>query len=155
MIDEKQVRRYCYEPEKIENYTHAVADKNETWDCHHRLETIMNCGIKELKAQECYYHRPAHDLIFLRHEDHISLHKKGNKNRLGRKHSFETKRKMSESRKGIKNMLGKHHSEETRRKMSEAMKGNQNCLGRKLSDETKKKMSEARKRYFEKLRAGK
>ena len=47
----------------------------------------------------------------------------------GRKHSEETKRKMSISRKG------RIFSEETRRKISEAKKG------KKLSEEMKRKMS--------------
>ena len=39
--------------------------------------------------------------------------------------------------KGNKNMLGKHHTEETKRKISEAQKG------RTLSEETKRKIGEA------------
>ena len=42
-------------------------------------------------------------------------------------------------KKGEKIRLGKTHSEETRRKMSEALKG------RNLSEETRKKMSEGHK----------
>lgn len=37
--------------------------------------------------------------------------------------SEEAKRKNAEAHKGNKNMLGKHHSEETRKKLSENMKG--------------------------------
>ena len=40
----------------------------------------------------------------------------------GRKHSGESKRKMSEAQKGNINAKGKH-TEETKRKISEAMKG--------------------------------
>lgn len=116
MINEKQVRKYCYEPEKIENYSNAVADKNETWDCHHRLETIMNCGRKELKTQGCYYDRPAHELIFLSHGEHRRLHNRGNNYSLGKKRSEETKKKMSEAKMGLK------FSEEHKRKLSEARK---------------------------------
>lgn len=149
MISERKVKKYCYEIEKIENYDKAVADKEQVWDCHHRFETIMKCGVKELKAQGCYYHRPAHDLIFLTHGEHRILHGKG------KKHSDESKKKISEAKKGEKHPLfGKHLSEETKRKMSEAQRGEKNHLfGKKLSDETKKKISEARKRYFESRRA--
>ena len=70
----------------------------------------------------------------------------------GKKHSEETKRKMSIASKGkmksekhkIKISLakiGKKHSEETKRKMSESRKGNKHpCWGRhwKLSEESKK-----------------
>ena len=154
MIDEKRARRYCYEPELIENYDKAVADAKRIWHCHHRVETIMNCGIKELKAQGCYYNRPAHDLIFLPQEEHRRLHRKGTKS------SKETKMKMSEARKGNKSYWfgkklsdehkrklseakkGKHRSEETKKKISEAKKG------MKLSNETRRKMSEAAKRNW-------
>lgn len=151
MISERHTRKFCCEDiSKIENYDKAVADTEHIWHCHHRIETIMNCGVKELKAQGCYYHRPAHDLIFLTREEHISLHRKGNKHNLGKKRSVETRRKMSESKKGDKNQFfGKHHSLESRQKMSESKKG------KPKSDETKRKMSEARKFYWEKRRAGK
>ena len=52
---------------------------------------------------------------------------------VGKKHSEETKRKISE------NQIGKKHSEETKRKMSEAHKGWE------VSEETRKKISEANK----------
>lgn len=42
-------------------------------------------------------------------------------------------------------MYGKKHTNETRKKMSESSKGNQNCLGRVLSEETKFKISESNK----------
>jgi hypothetical protein len=55
------------------------------------------------------------------------------KDKPGKSHSEETKRKISEARKG------KKRSDETKRKMSEAKKGT------KRSDETKRKISEAKK----------
>ncbi|KKN01758.1 hypothetical protein LCGC14_1124550 [marine sediment metagenome] len=85
---------------------------------------------------------------------------KGNKNMLDKKHSEETKRKMSESHKGTKNhFYGKCHSEGAKRKTSEALKGRTRSpfseehkrkmseaqKGKKLSKETKRKMSEVRK----------
>lgn len=85
----------------------------------------------------------------------------------GKKHSDETKNKMSETRKGRKRptfseewkrnlseahkghsspMKGKKHSEESRKKMSESKKGKpssrKGCI---LSEETKMKISEANK----------
>jgi len=51
----------------------------------------------------------------------------------GRKHTLDTRRRMSESKKG------RYLAEETKQKISEALKG------RKLSEETRKKMSKLRK----------
>ena len=55
-----------------------------------------------------------------------------------------------EAMKGRRPMLGKHHSEETRKKISEAFKGENNPMfGKHLSEETKQKMSESMKgKYF-------
>ncbi len=83
---------------------------------------------------------------------------------LGKKHTDETKRKMSEAQRGEKNhmfgkklseehrqkikeaLTGKKHTEETKRKISEAQQGEKNHnFGKKLSEETKQKMSEANK----------
>ena len=101
-------RRYCYEPLwMIEGYEEAVKSP-EKWDCHHRVETIMNCGRKELIAKGCYYHRPAHELIFLPHDEHVKLHNSG------RHLSEKTKEKMREAK------LGKRLSEETKEKIRQA-----------------------------------
>ena len=133
MINEKQARRYCYEPENIENYSHAVSDKEHIWDCHHRGE-ILPCGaysIDTLLKYGLYYHRPASELVFLRHDEHARLH-------------------TSLRNRGKKYLLGKKFSEEHKRKLSESK------IGKKrppFTDETRRKMSEARKLYFEKLRA--
>ena len=62
----------------------------------------------------------------------------------GFKHSEETKKKIGLSNsialKGNKIWLGKKHSKESRRKMSLAQMGNQHWLGRKHSEETKRKI---------------
>lgn len=61
----------------------------------------------------------------------------------GKKHTEESKRKMSESRKGdLNHFYGKTHTEETKRKISESLKGTTH------TEETKTKMSEARKGKF-------
>lgn len=65
---------------------------------------------------------------------------------LGRKHSDETKKKMSKSQQGENNpQFGKKHTKEHRKKISEAGKGNKNRLGCKHSEEAKKKISKANK----------
>ena len=82
---------------------------------------------------------------------------------LGKHHSEEYKKKMSQSCSGDKNFwfgkhLSKEHkaklsiikkgkkpSKETRERMSKSKIGNKNSLGNKLSDETKTKISKAQK----------
>lgn len=78
---------------------------------------------------------------------------------LGRHHSRESRRKISEAKKGKRNpqyglrdeqtsFYGKHHSEETKHKMSEARRGTGHPnYGKHLSEKTRRKISEARKGY--------
>lgn len=169
MISEIGVKKICCEEaSKIENYEIAV-NSPEKYDCHHRLETHNSDGerrsvditSKELIALGMYYHRPADELIFLKHDEHTRLHKRDkmfseeHKRRLSEHHSHywkgkslseEHRRKLSEANKGQNSWnKGKKlgpRSEETKRKLSIAHKG------RKLSEETRRKMSEAKKRYF-------
>ena len=174
MINEKQAKRFCKEDiSKIKNCDLAIADKTQTWDCHHMTETWWHCSKKELIENECYYHRKACELIFLTHAEHIRLHNTGKSYMRGKHLSDETKKKLSESMKG-KNLgkvlsdearkkmsesrkgkepwnkgLRNIYSEETRRKISEARKGRtSNRKGVTLSEETRKKMSEAQKRRY-------
>ena len=113
MISEYNARKFCCQDiSLIENYAHAVSDKEHMWDCHHRLEVQgeFRNSVKLLKRCGLYWNQPPERLIFLLHGEHMRLHHQGNK------HSEETKGKMSETR------TGKKFSEETRRKMSEARK---------------------------------
>lgn len=71
----------------------------------------------------------------------------GNKFWVGKKHTDETKKKMSKSSKGVpkpgryaKGIKRPPLSNDTKAKLSIALKGNKICLGRKLSDETKRKI---------------
>jgi len=73
------------------------------------------------------------------HKKKISEANKGkpsSKGMLGKKHSEEARRKMSESQKG------KHHTEEAKRKISEALKGKRQY---KMTDEIREKISKAKK----------
>jgi group I intron endonuclease len=67
----------------------------------------------------------------------------------GRVFSEETRKKMSEAKVGKPNgRLGSHLTEETKRKLSVANSGEKNCrFGVSLSEETKRKMSEKMKAY--------
>ena len=133
MICERTIKKFCKDDiSLIENYDKAIEDTTQTWHCHHRRETIFSR--KDLIEIGEYYNRPAEELIFLTKTDHQRLH------HLGKQHSEESCKKMSESRKGKPSgMKGKHHSEESRKKMSEAKKG------KHFSEESCKKMSEAKK----------
>lgn len=136
MISKRQVKRYCCEDiSKIENYDKAMADTTQTWECHHRMELIETGAIvdstqQDLKDWGIYYNRPADELIFLTHKEHLSLHHRS-KPRLE-----EIKRKISET------LKGKPHSEEMRRKLSEVMKSK---MHGSQSEEWKRKMSKASK----------
>lgn len=75
MIREMNAWALCKEDiSKIENYQEAVNDKSQSWDCHHRTEIWWNCSYQDLIDNECYYHRPAKELIFLTHSEHSKLH---------------------------------------------------------------------------------
>jgi hypothetical protein len=73
--------------------------------------------------------------------EHVKLHL------TGKKLSQEHKQKMVVSHKG---MTGRKHTEETKLKLSEFLIGNTRCLGRKCSEETRQRMSVAQtKRWRE------
>ena len=77
MIGEVGAWAFCKEDiSLIENYEEAVNDKENVWDCHHRTEIWWDCDSKDLIDNECYYHRPAKELIFLTHAEHAKLHNK-------------------------------------------------------------------------------
>lgn len=118
MISKRSAKAFCKDDiSLIENYDKAIADNTQTWDCHHRRETIFSR--KDLIDIGEYYNRPACELIFLTPNEHNRLH------HLGKQHSAEARKKMSDALNGENHpMFGKHHSEDTRKKMSEALKGN-------------------------------
>ena len=62
---------FCRHPELIENYELAVADKTQTWDCHHRREDTFSQ--KELIERDEYYDVLPEDLIFLTHKEHCKI----------------------------------------------------------------------------------
>ena len=96
MISETHAKKFCEEDiSLIENYEQAINDKNNKWDCHHRLGEQYSR--KYLIENGLYKKRPASELIFILEEEHRRFHNKG-------KHlSEKTKKKMSKSRMGNHN----------------------------------------------------
>ena len=117
MVNQAKAKYYCCEDiSLIENYDEAMKS-DKRWDCHHRMELQDD---KILTQQEMiklglYYKRPASELIFLSHSEHVKLHYKY------KPYSEEAKQKISNSLNGnIPWNKGKTnvYSEETRKKMS-------------------------------------
>lgn len=76
MINELNAKLFCKEDiSLIDNYEEAMND-TEMWDLHHRTEIWWNCSRQELKDNECYYNRPAKELIFLTKAEHRAIHNK-------------------------------------------------------------------------------
>lgn len=150
MINEHYAHAYCCEDiSKIENYNKAIADNTQTWDCHHRAEITENerRTKQELIDDGIYWNRPAEELIFIPHSQHMSNHLRG------RKLSNEVKKRMSLGRKGKRRGIptwnkGKHWSAETKAKLSAAMSGeNHPWYGKHLPEAMRKRQSEARKGF--------
>ena len=99
MINEYAAKGYCKEDlSLIENYNKAVTDTTQVWDCHHRLEIQDDIKLskKELIDNRLYYQRPANELIFLTHSDHVKLHNAGKRNPMyGKKLSEKARKKVS------------------------------------------------------------
>lgn len=116
MICVTEVRKYCKDFERIENYEKAIADTTQTWECHHILGEVFTR--KQLIAGNNYFDVEPECLIFLTNAEHNSLHKKGFR------HTEDTKRKISKTLDGHSNYNkgGYKLSEETKRKMSEYAK---------------------------------
>ena len=117
MISLVNVKRYCKEYWKIENYEKAMNDLDNIWFCHHRLETHSLNGeklekqtsIQELKELGLYYNRPSNELVFLTCQQHRKVHaldRHGKLNTMyGKKHKEETKKKLMLSNKCRKRIL--------------------------------------------------
>lgn len=76
MISIKQAKKHCSEDiSLIQNYDIAVADKTQTWHCHHKLEAWFTA--EELKDIGRYKHVPARELVFLTCKEHKKWPHKG------------------------------------------------------------------------------
>ena len=148
MISLLNVKRFCREGEleKIENYEQAIADKDNIWVCHHRLELTLDGEFanykKDLIRMGMYYNRPAFELIFMTKADHAKMHKKV------QPYSNETKKKLAKIMIGTKGLrCGAKLSEETKEKLRQAN------LGKKHKPEDIQKMREAQLKRWAKYRA--
>lgn len=150
-----KIREFCCEPlENIENYHEAMAAP-EKWCCHHRwgISPVGVFSKEYLISIGLYYNRPACELVFMRESEHQSMH---NKHRRG-----DTREKLAEAAR--KFFTGRKHSEETRRKISESKLGDKNPmygkpgtnLGKKFTDEHRANMSKARDSVKQKIIASK
>ncbi|MEN6294125.1 MAG: NUMOD3 domain-containing DNA-binding protein, partial [Methanobacterium sp.] len=89
------------------------------------------------------------DITKLKYSENRKGKLSGDKNPMyGKKHSEESRKKMSRPNNGDNNgMFGKTHSEESRKKISEKLSGDKNPMyGKKHSEESRKKMSENAKK---------
>ena len=143
MINFKKLSLYCRgEFEKIEHYEQALADKTQTWECHHRLELTIDGEFahsgEELDRMGMYKNRPYYELILLTKEDHMALHGKVRKqdktrnSRISKSLTGKIRPDVSERNrifnknrepwnKGTKGLI--HCSEERKQKYSELYKG--------------------------------
>lgn len=126
---------------KIENYDKAVADKTQTWICHHRLELTLDGEFahtqEDLIRMGMYYNRPYFELIFVTRAEHNKLHRHNK----GKSPSEETRKKLSESRKKWK------PSEEHKKKIGLAHRKPVSDFGKKYFDHFGYTRSENRRQY--------
>lgn len=162
---EWDLKRYCKEYQKIENYEKAISSP-EIYDLHHRLEFAPFSGkqisAKRLKELGLYYNQEPEAFIFLSHSEHTTLHQLG-KDRSNV--SEETKRKISKSVKKIYEERGTEFisdatkagmTEEVRKKISDSKRGKKSSWkGKHPTDDSRKKMSESHKGKHWKLVDGK
>ena len=157
MIYIETVRKYCNgDITKIENYNEAIADKTQTWLCHHRLgirpfskKTVSH---KKLIEYGLYYNQPPEALLFIKRSEHQKLHCKNMSDEWHENLSNAIKNQEENSGRFQKGSNPWHkgktgvYSEEALEKMSKAKKGKPSPRkGVKLSKETKEKLSNSHK----------
>lgn len=100
---------YCRDDiSKIENYEQAINDKENMWECHHKLELTLDGEFvhtpKSLRRLGMYYKRPYFELTFLTKSQHKKLHNgtsymrtQASKASKGKTFTEEHKKKLAES----------------------------------------------------------
>lgn len=74
MIPDNAYDYCCEDISLIENYEEALADKTQTWICHHRKGIELNKTPDELKEMGLYFNRPACELMFVTRSEHRKIH---------------------------------------------------------------------------------
>lgn len=104
MITNSKVKLFCRDDiSLIENYNEAVADTENVWVCHHRLELTLDGEFanskQDLIRHGMYYNRPYFELIWLPDAEHRHMHfiKKALSN--------VTRKKLSECQTGVNNSM--------------------------------------------------
>lgn len=82
----KNLKDFCRNPELVENYEEAVADTENVWICHHRLEEFYTR--EELIAMKKYYSRPAEEIVLCKNQvEHFKYPHKGHENIVNAHHA--------------------------------------------------------------------
>ena len=92
----RYLEKYCTDYKNIENYAEALSSPLK-YDLHHRREISEHKSKSDLIEENLYYNRPAEELIFLEHGEHIRLHNAGKQYALGHLVSKDTRQKISEN----------------------------------------------------------
>lgn len=128
------VIEYCSKDMLLEREQHYLDKKSDYNICSIAGNTTGVNHTKAAKAKMSKFH--SGKILSAEHKLHISKVTKGENNpNFGRKHTPAALAKMSASSIGRKTFLGKKHTEESKKKMSDFR------MGKKLSDKTRAKMS--------------
>lgn len=154
---------FCREPiSNIEGYDEYILNPKD-YVIHHRLETHDKWGNKRnpddyvptwvLKRLGLYFYRPASELIFMRQDEHTTLHN------MGKTYSLEARKRMSDRARGRTpwnkgRVMSDEYCERARQCIQDWMSNhtNEECntrfrKGVPKSTEHKLKLSEAKKNH--------
>lgn len=154
MINKKYAKMFCCEDiSLIENYEEAISDTEQTWHCHHRLETDLNISMQELKESNRYFNVEAKYLIFLKPYEHLHLHGTNIRQSTREKLSKSARKywDVEENRIVQRNKLKERYKDpDLLKKISELCTGELNGMyGKKHTDEAKAKQRQKRIEYFQ------
>lgn len=102
--------------------------------CQSIVFVVINHGYDVHHKNEIKTDNRLQNLVYLTRAEHAKLHSIGNKHFLGKKHSEQSKAKISASN------IGKKHSEQSKAKIRDSR------IGKKLSKQTKEKIRDGQKK---------